>query len=234
MKNRKGFTLIELLVVIAVIAILAAILFPVFAKAREKARQTSCASNIRQIGLAFMMYAQDWDENLPVQSIDIPGFSSTIVYWGGTNFFWYDALLPYMKSSKLFYCPSSPNQSCGVAYFNYSSNVSVIKWFTPGLSMGNITFPASTYLCMDGHSQYIAWYSTITPFDGGGGYLPGAGDAGITGGDNSADFTSGRHSGGVNIAFCDGHAKWVKSAVAVQEARMSDYGAWNPTRTSDD
>ncbi len=62
---RKGFTLIELLVVIAIIAILAAILFPVFAKAREKARQTSCLSNMKQIGLASMMYAQDYDERLP-------------------------------------------------------------------------------------------------------------------------------------------------------------------------
>ena len=72
MKNRRGFTLIELLVVIAIIAILAAILFPVFAQAREKARQTSCLSNLKQIGLAFKMYVQDYDERWP-QCDPIPG-----------------------------------------------------------------------------------------------------------------------------------------------------------------
>ena len=86
----KGFTLIELLVVIAIIAILAAILFPVFAQARAKARQASCLSNNKQIGLAVLMYAQDYDETLPYAAINPPGLPLVM---------WYDLIEPYVKSS---------------------------------------------------------------------------------------------------------------------------------------
>jgi len=94
--NRRGFTLIELLVVIAIIAILAAILFPVFARAREKARQTSCLSNIRQIGTATMMYAQDYDECCPGHGGDANPAEA-----------WPDMLLPYCKNGQIFRCPSA-------------------------------------------------------------------------------------------------------------------------------
>src|SRR5881628_2562260 len=94
--RRSGFTLIELLVVIAIIAILAAILFPVFAQAREKARQASCGSNQRQMGLAFMMYAQDYDETLPFFGNPWP---NPVVYWD-------TCIQPYTKSQQLHSCPS--------------------------------------------------------------------------------------------------------------------------------
>jgi prepilin-type N-terminal cleavage/methylation domain-containing protein/prepilin-type processing-associated H-X9-DG protein len=87
--RRPGFTLIELLVVIAIIAILAAILFPVFAQAREKARQASCSSNLKQIGLAVLMYAQDYDETLPFAAVNPPGVPLIM---------WYDLVEPYVKS----------------------------------------------------------------------------------------------------------------------------------------
>ena len=97
---RKGFTLIELLVVIAIIAILAAILFPVFAKAREKARQSSCNSNVKQIMTAILSYAQDYDETLPRGYYYIPP--------GGTNDWlsWAQFIYPYIKNQQLFTCPS--------------------------------------------------------------------------------------------------------------------------------
>lgn len=96
--SRRGFTLIELLVVIAIIAILAAILFPVFARAREKARQTSCLSNVKQFGLAVEMYLSDYDERYPVrelQTVDGPG--------GLTD---YGIFYPYMKNADMLHCPS--------------------------------------------------------------------------------------------------------------------------------
>jgi prepilin-type N-terminal cleavage/methylation domain-containing protein len=99
MKTTRGFTLIELLVVIAIIAILAAILFPVFAKAREKARQTACLSNGRQIGTAYMMYAQDYDEML------LPACVGT----GGPR--WFNLVQPYMKSDRVLVCPSARYQN---------------------------------------------------------------------------------------------------------------------------
>jgi prepilin-type N-terminal cleavage/methylation domain-containing protein/prepilin-type processing-associated H-X9-DG protein len=93
----KGFTLIELLVVIAIIAILAAILFPVFGRARENARKASCQSNLKQIGLGFMQYSQDFDETLPIAAYDM---------WARNTPKWMDILQPYIKSTQLFDCPS--------------------------------------------------------------------------------------------------------------------------------
>src|SRR6056297_580676 len=93
---QRGFTLIELLVVIAIIAILAAILFPVFARAREKARQASCLSNAKQLGLGFMMYVQDYDERLPAVYVWLP------------EGYWAQLIYPYVENHQVYQCPSAP------------------------------------------------------------------------------------------------------------------------------
>jgi len=102
MNVRKGFTLIELLVVIAIIAILAAILFPVFAKVREKARQASCASNEKQLGLGVIQYIQDYDEHFPVvwDNRSSLGAGKTDINWG-------QEIYPYVKSLQVYVCPSN-------------------------------------------------------------------------------------------------------------------------------
>src|SRR4051812_43079750 len=110
MQRRQAFTLIELLVVIAIIAILAAILFPVFAQAREKARQSGCFNNLKQLALAWNMYGQDYDETFP--PIDQPP--------GNKRWDW--AILPYIKTPGLFTCPSHTRDK---SVSSYSSNVTL-------------------------------------------------------------------------------------------------------------
>ncbi|RYG56957.1 DUF1559 domain-containing protein [bacterium] len=151
---RKGFTLIELLVVIAIIAILAAILFPVFGRARENARRSSCQSNLKQVGLGIAQYTQDYDEKMPV------------AYWeitpGGRQFAWKDAVQPYVKSIQIFACPSntintrgtyntatnmpasySPNSTQLQGAFG-SSGGTADSGSTPAFSISTFQFPATT------------------------------------------------------------------------------------------
>ncbi|MEN6547258.1 MAG: DUF1559 domain-containing protein [Armatimonadia bacterium] len=124
---RKGFTLIELLVVIAIIAILAAILFPVFAKAREKARQSSCLSNIRQVTTALLSYAQDYDETLPAYYFS---YSGVVKYW-------HVPLAPYMKNDQILLCPSAKTIDPGYG-FNYPAIGNIY------CSLGQVQSPAET------------------------------------------------------------------------------------------
>lgn len=105
--THQAFTLIELLVVIAIIAILAAILFPVFAQAREKARQTSCLSNFKQINLGLMMYVQDYDEVLIPANTN--GYSQGCLGCGHPDYLWPELIQPYIKNWLVFRCPSDPN-----------------------------------------------------------------------------------------------------------------------------
>jgi prepilin-type N-terminal cleavage/methylation domain-containing protein len=122
---RKGFTLIELLVVIAIIAILAAILFPVFAQAREKARQASCISNLKQLTMGFVMYAQDYDETFP-------SWNWAVNYSGGSGnpnnnatTLWCNAIFPYVKNAQVYNCPSDAlgltTQNAFGGWFNFNT-----------------------------------------------------------------------------------------------------------------
>jgi len=119
--SKQGFTLIELLVVIAIIALLAAILFPVFSRARENARKSSCANNLKQIGIGIAQYTQDYDEMFPLSPTAAGGgassFTTTIVFGptGGPPDEWPGKVVPYIKSRQVFKCPSSTPSSSNVA-----------------------------------------------------------------------------------------------------------------------
>ncbi len=123
--KRKGFTLIELLVVIAIIAILAAILFPVFAKAREKARQITCASNEKQLGLAFIQYVQDSDEVLPCGTVpDATGAITPASLKGQNGRGWASQIYPYVKSTGVYQCPDDASEAAN-SYISYGMNGNV-------------------------------------------------------------------------------------------------------------
>jgi len=219
--KRKGFTLIELLVVIAIIAILAAILFPVFAQAREKARAASCLSNMKQIGLAQLMYVQDYDEAFPAV------YNDHIVDNGvSKRFIWADAIRPYIKSRDIFKCPTGspaqidltpndPNSNYpadNVQGTRYQMNM-VDGWHWPEGTGSNYPMvlakskhPAETAMVQESsnawwnhwHNSNAAWCRTGTA--GTDIYL-----LGVLG-----ETTYPRHSGGTNIIFMDGHAKYRK------------------------
>jgi prepilin-type N-terminal cleavage/methylation domain-containing protein len=234
MRFRKAFTLIELLVVIAIIAILAAILFPVFAQAREAARKTSCLSNTRQFGTATMLYLQDHDEVYPL--CIYPEFSSGTM----RTFTMYDAVLPYMKSSGVFTCPSGPQDvdwvvmlaqappsgcfagqlggaSGNFRYFSYNANYSIFQEGNPNPYFGGGGDPAVSLALLARPAETSIFYD---------GYLCGPRCTGAPYGNpcqlNSPITVPGqspRHHDGVSVTYADGHSKY-------QKARRRADGAW--------
>src|SRR5438552_4065474 len=138
--RRTGFTLIELLVVIAIIAILAAILFPVFAQAREKARTTSCLSNTKQIGLASMMYVQDYDETFYSQPWPGGCPQAQTGYWidqpGQPVQHWATLVYPYTKNAQLFRCPSFKGTTYTASYALFTCNQTPKTFIVPEVDYG--------------------------------------------------------------------------------------------------
>jgi prepilin-type N-terminal cleavage/methylation domain-containing protein/prepilin-type processing-associated H-X9-DG protein len=147
-RTRRGFTLIELLVVIAIIAILAAILFPVFARARENARRTSCLSNLKQIGLGVMQYTQDYDEKYPM------GFRGS-----GVNQTWFLDTAPYLKSVEVFRCPSDPIGTSSAAWagprLSYAANGYLTNQFGAYQARGVINPDQSSWIPEPSKSQAV-------------------------------------------------------------------------------
>jgi prepilin-type N-terminal cleavage/methylation domain-containing protein/prepilin-type processing-associated H-X9-DG protein len=240
--RKSGFTLIELLVVIAIIAILASILFPVFARARENARRSSCASNLKQIGLGILQYTQDYDEHYP-QAIwgtwqnrgtytawyepGVPAgspaskfaFNDGIAPTNGGNWVsWMDIIYPYVKSLQVFSCPSSTQP----AYFpSYGYNRLISRspiGETQGIALARIQRPAEVILLLD-YNDLSAVYAN--------------------GNDYSNTYFNGAawwpkiwpHLDGTNICYTDGHLKWNKRdgrPAYIPSTDDSTNPAWNP------
>ena len=215
-RTKRGFTLIELLVVIAIIAILAAILFPVFAQAREKARQTSCLSNLKQAATATLMYVQDYDETFPIALyVSLNGATPC-------SFSFYHAVAPYQKNADIMQCPSNRpalNGNIGVqqvglpplcpaspnaTFLSYPFNFIVVEQGYPnpifGGSAGDsrrtvralaaIDFPAETALIFDGNITHQGGTANFGVFD---------------------SPVDPRHTSTLNANYTDGHAKNVKA-----------------------
>jgi prepilin-type N-terminal cleavage/methylation domain-containing protein/prepilin-type processing-associated H-X9-DG protein len=213
---RKAFTLIELLVVIAIIAILAAILFPVFAQAREKARQSSCLSNTKQLGLALQMYTTDYDEHVP---------GGCFANWGcavdengktpGANFTGLWPLKPYLKNDGVLVCPSAKwtRTDARPTVASYGTNRTT---GADGRSLAEMERPAELVAYMDSRLPWLddlAGYYVHCRLSGGGSTPPGfycdqytAG----TGCRNCNTTTTAYHNEGINCVYTDGHAKWSK------------------------
>ena len=194
MSKQKGFTLIELLVVIAIIAILAAILFPVFQKVRENARRASCTSNLKQLSIAVVQYQQDFDEIMPGSAVNA-ALGGWIYFTGFTAFpsptpTAFDptqgSIYPYVKSKGVYLCPDdSSNQGN-----SYSINGPIC-----GQALSQFTQPSATVLFNEEADGFAN-----------------------NGGSDDGHFSPGtfgnvptlRHTNGSVFAFCDGHAKWFR------------------------
>jgi prepilin-type N-terminal cleavage/methylation domain-containing protein/prepilin-type processing-associated H-X9-DG protein len=229
MKRRRihhGFTLIELLVVIAVIAILAAILFPVFAQAREKARQAGCLSNLRQIAMAWGMYIQDHDETFP-QALYLGNENGATCFYIGLH----RSILPYMKNSDIWRCPANPTAvdvgalirnmrlppACAsggfpLSHLSYAYNTCVFRSGNPNLlytiagwpirpvtALAELPYPAATTLLWDG--TYAATGGPCTVGD---------------------HLVNAWHSGMTDVIWADGHVKAVKAAATGQTCGSLD------------
>ncbi len=206
MKRRRGFTLIELLVVIAIISILASMLFPVFSRAQGKGRQAACIANQKQITVAILMYAEDFDEMTPAGSAN--------------GLLWYEAIYPYTHNYQILYCPDRKDSGPGYG----------LNWLAANKNLGQFWDAATKILIGDVKPEYIR-----LPTNPGMGW-PKAGqpdewwindpdnDLCLATDDNSyeGNGTVGTHNDGVIYGFADSHVKWVR------ERMLDQVESWDP------
>jgi prepilin-type N-terminal cleavage/methylation domain-containing protein/prepilin-type processing-associated H-X9-DG protein len=202
-----GFTLIELLVVVAIIAILAVVLFPVFAQAREKARQTTCLSNMQQLARAQLIYLQDWDEHLPHWWEYGPSRPEPY----GAFTFWTEYFQPYLRDAGVFHCPSfawgpggpdTGEKLADYALFTWgpsgrgTPDDPYWRWAGPPLTLAQVNRPSETFNVMDGSTTTLMTRGLIA-----------------------------RHSEGMNTGLLDGHARWITrdQAFAVTKDEGGEY-----------
>ncbi len=247
-QKQTGFTLIELLVVIAMIAILAAILFPVFARARENARRTSCVSNLKQIGLGIMQYTQDYDERypLPVWQVTWPSPASTVqaqsplipgspaaTFGSAGNLSWRDFIFPYVKSVQIFVCPSwvnpYPATWINPPSYGYSQHISGWKSATgstisiPPRALADVARASEIVMVLD-----YPYVGDVNPSN----YCSN-GSSGFLNPASTYHEIMWPHLEGGTVTFADGHAKWYKkgstAVCRVASAAASNQRAWDPT-----
>ena len=212
-KTRKAFTLIELLVVIAIIAILAAILFPAFARARENARKASCMSNLKQIGLGWLQYAQDYDERA------VP---ARVGGAGSVGFAWNQIIQPYIKSTQVTRCPSNSFGS----QLDYAYSLSAGNG--GGLALSAFTAPAIEPIFADAFGTNDSNQTLIFGLNATDMYGRYSTPGGSPVNDQVGLINANIHMEGANYAFADGHVKWLKSIGNIANSTGGTYAGPNP------
>ena len=212
-KKVRAFTLIELLVVIAIIAILAAILFPVFARARENARRASCQSNLKQIGIGLMQYTQDFDERLPYVECFGTGTSTSFV---SNTLLWPDVVQPYIKSVQVFVCPSAKNYGAPKSPQNTDANAALVYGAASREGTNDYAFTIRFNNPAGGSSSLASFSDVATT-------VMVAERVDVTAANEYSYFVdpasgvTSRHPGsthfeGGNVLWADGHVKWLTPA----------------------